>query len=65
MIKNVISNTGGIGLYGVVSICLFITVFTGAIIRALRLKKSFVKTMSRLPLEDGAMAPPAKGNSHE
>ncbi len=65
MIKNVISNIGDIGLYGVVSICLFFAVFTGVIIWALRLKRAFVKTMSGLPLNDGAVAPQAKGNSHE
>ncbi len=65
MIKNVLSDIGGIGIYGVVSICLFFAVFTGAIIWACRLKKPFLAAMSALPLDDGA-APVKKGDSrHE
>ena len=53
MIKNVLTNIGGIGIYGVVSICLFFAVFTGMCFWALRMKKSFTKTMGDLPLNDG------------
>ena len=53
MIQNVLRDIGGIGLYGVISVCLFFLVFTGMLIRACRLKKSHVDTMSVLPLNDG------------
>ncbi|MEW6305293.1 MAG: cbb3-type cytochrome c oxidase subunit 3 [Verrucomicrobiota bacterium] len=52
MIKNVLSDIGGVGIYGVISICLFFTVFTGALVWACRLKKSFLDSMSALPLKD-------------
>lgn len=52
MIKNVLQDIGGVGLYGVISICLFFTVFSSALIWALLQKKSFCTTMSALPLEN-------------
>ncbi len=66
MIKNVLSDIGGIGMYGVISICLFVAVFTGAFIWSMLLKKSELESRSMLPLEDGSIAPTSKGNSrHE
>jgi hypothetical protein len=53
MIKNVLNEIGGIGIYGVISICLFFAVFLGALVLALQHKPSFLKKMSALPLEDG------------
>ena len=53
MIKNVLSNICGVGLYGVISVCLFFSMFTAMLVWALRLKKSFLKSMSGLPLTDG------------
>lgn len=63
MIKNVLSNIGGVGLYGVLSVCLFFVVFISMLVWALRLKKPFLKSMSGLPLNDGETQ--AKKNSHE
>lgn len=51
MIKNVLQDIGGIGLYGVISVCLFFTIFTSAFLWALCQKKSFCAEMSALPLE--------------
>ena len=66
MVKNVLSDIGGIGIYGVVSICLFFAVFVGAFIWSMLLKKSDLDSRSVLPLEDGTIAPTKKGNSrHE
>jgi len=66
MIKNVLSDIGGIGIYGVVSICLFFAVFTGAVVWSLLLKKADMDSRSVLPLDDGAVVPASKGNSsHE
>jgi hypothetical protein len=63
MIQNVLRDIGGIGLYGVISVCLFFVVFSVALIRACLLKKPFLKSMSVLPLDDDQPAP-TKGVSH-
>jgi hypothetical protein len=52
MIKNILEHIGGIGVYGVISICLFFTVFLGALVWVARMKKSHVDSMSILPLDD-------------
>jgi len=62
MIKNVVTSIGGVENFGIISICLFFAVFTGAMIWAASLKKPFLKTMSQLPLEDGTKKTEA---SHE
>ena len=64
MIKNFVNNIGGIEVVGIISICLFFTVFTGALIWACFQKKSLMLKMGALPLNDGE-APTAKGVSHE
>lgn len=51
MIKNVLQDIGGIGLYGVVSICIFFLFFTITLIWASRLNKGFLNSMSTLPLD--------------
>jgi hypothetical protein len=53
MIKNVVQDIGGIGLYGIISLCLFFSVFTGALLWACLYKRAFCIGMSSLPLEDG------------
>jgi hypothetical protein len=62
MIKNVLSDIGGIGIYGVISICLFFAVFTGALVLTLVMKKRDLDQRSRLPLEDGSEFAALKGN---
>lgn len=59
MIKNVLSDIGGVGIYGVISICLFFAVFTGAFIWSMLLKKSDLDSRSVLPLDDGVRPSPA------
>jgi hypothetical protein len=63
MIKNVLCDMNGVEVYGVISICLFFTVFTTAMVWAAFQKKSLMTRMSALPLNDGEVAP--KGVSHE
>lgn len=63
MIKNVLTDIGGIGIFGVVSICLFFIVFTGSLVLSLRMKKSVADRIGALPLDDGQ--PVQKGVSHE
>jgi hypothetical protein len=52
MIQNVIREMGGIAIFGVISVCLFFTVFGVALVWAFLRKKSFLQTMSALPLEE-------------
>ena len=59
MIQNVLRAIGGIGAYDAISICLFVGVFIGAVVWAMRMKKDVVDTMSSLPLQD------EKDPSHE
>ncbi len=53
MIKNVVEHIGGVGIYGVVSICIFFTFFVGMLIWAVRLKKNYLNSMGELPLDGG------------
>ena len=57
MIKNVLEQIGGIGLYGVISVCLFFAIFTVALVWALLHRKSFCTKMSALPLDDDGPKP--------
>jgi hypothetical protein len=57
---------GGIGIYGVISVCLFFAVFGTAMLWASRLKKPFLKSMGALPLQDENPAAVEKGeNRHD
>jgi cbb3-type cytochrome oxidase subunit 3 len=53
MIKSVIEHIGGVGVYGVLSICLFFAFFGGVLVWAARLKRKDLQAMSTLPLDDG------------
>ncbi|NOS71139.1 MAG: hypothetical protein HOP33_14565 [Verrucomicrobia bacterium] len=65
MIKNVLSDIGGVGLYGVISISLFFAVFIGMLLWVFAMKKSFAQKMSTLPLNDGEKKSDQKGTTHE
>jgi len=52
MIKHLVTEIGGIENVGVISICLFFAAFGGTLIWALCLKKSYVKNMGGLALQD-------------
>ncbi len=64
MIQNVIRDMGGIATFGVISVCLFFVVFTGAILWAFAQRKSLCDQMCALPLEDD-VAGPKPNSSHE
>ena len=55
MIQNTLQSVGGIGIYGTVSICLFIGVFGAALVLACRKNRVFLDHMGRLPLNDGCV----------
>ena len=61
MIKNVLSHIDGVDVYGVISICIFFSFFTGVLLWAGLKKKSYLKQMSALPLESSET--PAKTNT--
>ena len=54
---------GGIGIYGVISVCLFFIVFGIALLWALQLKKPFLKSMGALPLQDENAVDVMKGET--
>ena len=53
MYKEVLESIQGIGLYGIISICLFFIFFAGVLVWSCALKKNYLNTMGNLPLEDG------------
>ena len=54
MIENVMHKLGGVNAFGIFTICLFFAFFIGMIVYAICLKKTYLNTMSELPLDDGA-----------
>ena len=59
MIQNVLRSVGGIEVVGIVSILLFFACFLGVLIWTFCLKKTYIDSVSRVPLEDDAAATPA------
>ena len=52
MIENVMNKMGGVGVFGIISICLFFAFFIGMLVWTIRLKRSYLKSMRELPLDD-------------
>ena len=64
--RHLVTSVVNIENYGMISIFLFIAVFIGFLIWAIRLRKSQLESMSALPLEDdNSHNPTSKDNSHE
>ena len=58
MIENVMNKMGGVGVFGLISICLFFAFFIGMLVWTFCLKKPYLKSMRELPLEgDSAHEP--------
>ena len=55
MIKNILCSIDGIGIYGVISICIFFGFFTGMLLWASVLKKNYLNRMAELPLDSGEL----------
>lgn len=53
MFENILRDLGGIGLIGIISVCLFFVFFIGMLFWAARLKKPYLKAMQSLPLDGG------------
>jgi hypothetical protein len=61
MIKNVLQEVGGVGIYALVSLLLFFTVFTGALVFTFVQRASLCRKMESLPLEDESTPQSRKG----
>jgi hypothetical protein len=61
MIENVLNKLGGVGAYGVISICLFFAVFVGVLLWTVGLKRPYLNAMRELPL-DGSGSPEPEPN---
>lgn len=57
MIQNVLRHLGGVDVYGVLSLCLFFSIFSVSILWALTRRKAHLDEMARLPLEDIVNSP--------
>jgi len=62
--QQLIDKLGGMGMVGVISICLFLVVFGGMLVWAYCLKKPFLDNMSALPLDEAKPNEAAKGESN-
>ena len=51
MEEKIICSINGVGIYGVVSICIFFAFFTGMLLWAFARKKNYLDKMGALPLE--------------
>ncbi len=51
MLENVLHQIGGVGIFGLISICIFFAFFTGMLIWAAFLKQPYLHSMGELPLE--------------
>jgi cytochrome c oxidase cbb3-type subunit IV len=64
MIEHVLHDLNGIELFGIVSVCLFFIFFSGMLIWASRLKKTYLNSMQDLPL-DGGEKKSQRDSTHE
>jgi hypothetical protein len=53
MEQKVLSSMSGVGIYGIISILIFVAFFTITLLWAFGLKKNYLKHMGDLPLDGG------------
>ena len=53
MIRQVLENIGGIGLYAIIALILFFGFFTLMLVWVMRMRKADIDTMKSLPLDGG------------
>ena len=51
MIRSVLEQIGGVGIYGIISLTLFFAVFIGMVLRVIRLRRPYLSKMSSMPLQ--------------
>jgi hypothetical protein len=54
--ENVLHSMGGVGVYGIISICLFFAIFIGVLVWTICLKKPYLQAMRELPLDSSSAA---------
>jgi cbb3-type cytochrome oxidase subunit 3 len=52
MIRNVLESIDGVDIYPIISLTIFFTLFTAALVYAFRANKDSIKTLAELPLKD-------------
>jgi hypothetical protein len=57
MEEKIICSMNGVGIYGVISICIFVGFFTGMLIWAFTKKAAYLNKMGNLPLDSGEKNP--------
>jgi len=65
MIQNLLRHLGGIEHYGIISLCLFGSVFVSVLLWTLFQKKAHLEYMSRVALDADPKESQTKRNSHE
>jgi cbb3-type cytochrome oxidase subunit 3 len=65
MVHSVLKHLGRIQQYGIVSLCLFCSVFVGVLVWTLLQKKSHLDYMARLALDDEPEESQSGNHSHE
>ncbi len=53
MEEKIMGSMNGVGMYGVISICIFFGFFSGMLLWAFAKKKSYLDKMGSLPLDGG------------
>jgi hypothetical protein len=53
MEEKIICSMSGVGIYGVISICIFVAFFAGMLVWAFTKKASYLDKMGGLPLDSG------------
>ena len=53
MEEKIICSLNGVGIYGVISICIFVAFFSGMLLWAFTKKDNYLDKMGSLPLEGG------------
>jgi hypothetical protein len=57
MEEKVICSLDGVGIYGIISICIFVAFFTGMLLWAFTKKPNYLDKMGQLPLDSGEKEP--------
>jgi hypothetical protein len=57
MYKEALRSVAGIGIFPVISLLLFVIVFTAAVVRACRMKHADTVRLAALPLDEGRAEP--------
>jgi len=64
MEEKIICSMNGVGIYGVISICIFVAFFTGMLVWAFTKKASYLDKMGGLPLDSGELKSSANETSN-